>query len=492
MTLTSLFIDNENVTAQDQRTFERRNPVSGQLASTGVCASPKDAVRAVEAASRAFGAWSATGPGERRALLNKAADALEALRPALVKAMKDETGASTLWCQFNVSTAVGIVREAAAITTQISGQVIPSDLPGNISMAMRQPAGVVLGIAPWNAPGILGVRAIATPLACGNTVILKGSEICPASHRLLVDAFHHAGFAPGVVNFIIHAPEDAGTVVSAMIAHKAVRRVNFTGSTKVGKIIGLKCAEHLKPALLELGGKAPFVVLDDADLDQAAEAAAFGAFMHSGQICMSTERFVVDASVADAFCERLTAKATALRPDTTSSAIASVVDMSTVLRCNALIDDALAKGATLLCGGRATSTLMQPTLLDHVTTDMESYKEEIFGPVLQIVRAANFEEALALPTKHQYGNGVAIFTRNGHAAREFAARVNVGMVGINVPIPVPVAYHSFGGWKRSAFGDTNQYGMEGIKFWTKVKTVTARWPDGSHDGANSFIIPTMG
>lgn len=470
MTLTSLFIDNQNVTAQDQRTFERRNPVSGQLASTGVCASPEDAVRAVDAASRAFGAWSATGPGERRALLNKAADALEALRPALVKAMKDETGASTLWCQFNVSTAVGIVREAAAITTQISGQVIPSDLPGNISMAMRQPAGVVLGIAPWNAPGILGVRAIATPLACGNTVILKGSEICPASHRLLVDAFHHAGFAPGVVNFIIHAPEDAGTVVSAMIAHKAVRRVNFTGSTKVGKIIGLKCAEHLKPALLELGGKAPFVVLDDADLDQAAEAAAFGAFMHSGQICMSTERFVVDASVADAFCERLTAKASALRPDTTSSAVASVVDMSTVLRCNALIDDALAKGATLLCGGRATSTLMQPTLLDHVTPEMRIYQEESFGPVKGIVRVQGEDEAVRCANDNEYGLSAAVFGRDAARALRVAQRIESGICHVNGPTLHDEPQMHFGGVKNSGIGHFG--GQSGIDAFTELRWVT--------------------
>ncbi|MDZ7892796.1 MAG: aldehyde dehydrogenase [Rhodoferax sp.] len=470
MTLTSLFIDNHNITAQDQGTFERRNPVSGQLASTGVCASPQDAVRAVEAASRAFPAWSATGPNERRSLLNKAADALEALRPALVQAMQSETGASTLWCEFNVSTAVGIVREAAALTTQIAGQVIPSDVPGNMALALRQPAGVVLGIAPWNAPAILGIRAIAVPLACGNTVVLKGSELCPATHRLLVDAFAHAGFAPGVVNYIIHAPENAGPVVQAMIAHKAVRRVNFTGSTKVGRIIALQCAEHLKPALLELGGKAPFVVLDDADLDQAAEAAAFGAFLHSGQICMSTERLVVDESVADAFAERLKAKARVLVAQTAGSPIAAVVDMSTVIRCNALIEDAVAKGATLLCGGKASSTLMAPTLLDHVTPDMRIYQEESFGPVKGIVRVRGADEAVRCANDNDYGLSAAVFGRDAARAMRVAQQIESGICHINGPTVHDEPQMHFGGVKHSGIGHFG--GQSGIDAFTDLRWVT--------------------
>ena len=470
MSTTALFIHNENVTAQDQRTFERRNPVTGELASTGVCASPADAVRAVESASRAFDAWAATGPGERRALLHKAADALEALRPEFVRAMQAETGASTLWCQFNVSTAVGMLQEAAAITTQISGQVIPSDVPGNLALALRQPAGVVLGIAPWNAPGILGMRAIATPLACGNTVILKGSELCPASHRLIVDAFHRAGFPPGVVNFIIHAPQDAGTVVSAMIAHRSVRRVNFTGSTKVGKIIALQCAEHLKPALLELGGKAPFVVLDDADLAQATEAAAFGAFMHSGQICMSTERFVVDQTVADDFCARLAAKAQTLQPNTTDSAIASVVNMATVERCNALIEDALQKGGTLLCGGKATSTLMVPTLIDHVTPEMRIYQEESFGPVKCIVRVKGEEEAVRCANDNEYGLSAAVFGLDGARALRVAQRIESGICHINGPTLHDEPQMHFGGTKNSGIGHFG--GQSGIDAFTDLRWVT--------------------
>ena len=226
---------------------------------------------AVEAAAEAFRTWSETGPSERRALLLKAADALEAKTPAFVEAVPAETGATGMWAGFNVMLAAGMIREAAALTTQVAGEVIPSDVPGSLAMGVRQPAGVVLGIAPWNAPVILGVRAIATPLACGNTVILKGSENCPRTHALIVEAFVDAGFPPGVVNYITNAPADAGAVVEAMVAHPAVRRINFTGSTKVGRIIAMTCAKHLKPVVLELGGKALVI---DAEFDKNFQLSA--------------------------------------------------------------------------------------------------------------------------------------------------------------------------------------------------------------------------
>src|SRR5690606_1843897 len=231
---------------------------------------------------------------------------------AIVAAMADETGATTGWAGFNVTLAADMLREAASLTTQIRGEIIPSNRPGCLSMAVRQPAGVVLSIAPWNAPVILGVRSLATPLACGNTVVMKTSEMCPRTHRLLIEAVQSAGLPPGVLNAISNAPDDAAAVVEAMIAHPAVRRINFTGSTRVGRVIAETAGRHLKPALLELGGKAPLLVLDDADLEQAVAAAAFGAFMHQGQICMSTERVVVDEAIADEFVGALAAKATSL------------------------------------------------------------------------------------------------------------------------------------------------------------------------------------
>src|SRR3954469_891536 len=267
---------------------------------------------AADAAFAAFPAWAAMGPNARRLLLNKAADAIEALADQFVVAMKEELRASEPWARFNVALGAGMVREAAALTTQITGEVIPSDKPGLLALALREPVGVVLGIAPWNAPVILGCRAMATPLACGNTVILKASERCPRTHALIVEAFADAGFPDGVVNLVTNDPADAAEVVGALIDHPAVRRINFTGSTAVGKIVAKRAAENLKPVLLELGGKAPLIVLDDADLDEAVKAAAFGAFMNAGQICMSTERIIVVQAVADEFAARFAKKASGM------------------------------------------------------------------------------------------------------------------------------------------------------------------------------------
>jgi acyl-CoA reductase-like NAD-dependent aldehyde dehydrogenase/ABC-type branched-subunit amino acid transport system ATPase component len=346
----SMLINGLSVSAEKGATFERRNPLDGSVATRAPAASEADAVAAVEAAAEAFTTWSQTGPTERRMLLLKAADALEAKTPQFIEAVAAETGATGMWAGFNVHLAAGMIREAAALTTQISGEVIPSDVPGSLAMGVRQPAGVVVGIAPWNAPVILGTRAIAVPLACGNTVVLKGSENCPRTHQLIVQAFVDAGLPAGVVNYITNAPADAGRVVEAMVAHPAVRRVNFTGSTRVGKIIAMTCAKYLKPVVLELGGKAPLLVLDDANLEDAVNAAAFGAFANSGQICMSTERLIVDRKIADDFVSLFAKKAKGLplgdprKPEPV--VLGSVIGMGTVEHCNALIDDALAKGAT--------------------------------------------------------------------------------------------------------------------------------------------------
>src|SRR5690348_16395661 len=265
-----------------------------------------------EGAANAFESWSKLGPNARRALLNRAADAIEARGDRFVSLMAEELRASEPWARFNVMLGAAMVREAAALTTQITGEVIPSDKPGLLSMALREPIGVVLGIAPWNAPLILGCRAIATPLACGNTVILKASERCPRTHALIVEAFAAAGFPEGVVSLVTNEPEHASEVVGALIDHPAVRRINFTGSTAVGRIIAKRAAEHLKPVLLELGGKAPLIVLADADLDEAVKAAAFGAFLNAGQICMSTERIIVVEAIADEFARRFAQRAAAM------------------------------------------------------------------------------------------------------------------------------------------------------------------------------------
>ncbi|KQP15627.1 aldehyde dehydrogenase [Pseudorhodoferax sp. Leaf265] len=472
----SMLINGQAVAAENGASFERRNPLDESLATRAPAASPADAIRAVEAAAAAFPAWSQTGPNARRALLLKAADALEAKAPEFIATLPRETGATAMWTGFNVMLAAGMLREAAALTTQVAGEVIPSDVPGSLALAVRQPAGVVLGIAPWNAPVILGVRAIATPLACGNTVVFKGSELCPHTHQLIAQAFIDAGFPPGVVNYITNAPADAAAVVDAMIAHPAVRRVNFTGSTRVGKLIAVQCAQHLKPVVLELGGKAPFVVLDDADLDAAVDGAAFGSFANSGQICMSTERIVVDAAIADAFVARFAAKASALPLGDPRGpnpvVLGSVVGMNTVTHCNALIDDALAKGAKLLCGGKAENTLMPATLLDHVTPAMRLYNEETFGPVKAIVRVNGVEEAIRVANDNAYGLSSAVFGRDTARAIAVAQRIESGICHVNGPTVHDEAQMPFGGVKGSGWGRFG--GKAGIAEFTDLRWVTVQ------------------
>ena len=468
-------IGGERRPAEGGAVFERRNPLDGAVATRAPAATARDAVAAVEAAQQAFAAWSQTGPGERRALLLKAAQAIEARHDDFVRAMARETGASALWAGFNVHLAAGLLTEAAALTTQIGGEVIPSDVPGSLAMGVRQAAGVVLGIAPWNAPVILGVRALATPLACGNTVVFKGSELCPQTHALIVDALHDAGLPPGTVNFVTNAPADAAEVVEAIVAHPAVRRVNFTGSTRVGRLIAQTCARHIKPAVLELGGKAPFVVLDDADIDAAVDAAVFGAFANSGQICMSTERIVLDERIADAFVSRFAARAKSLPlgdPREGPVVLGSVVDMATVERCNALIDDALAQGAVLVCGGRAGNTLMPATVLDRVTPAMRVYGEETFGPLKAIVRVADTEAAIATANDNAFGLSSAVFGRDIARAWNVARRIEAGICHVNGPTVHDEAQMPFGGVKASGYGRFG--GKAGVEAFTELRWLTVQ------------------
>lgn len=470
----SMLINGLKVTAEKGATFERRNPLDGTVATRAPACSPADAVMAAEAAAEAFKTWSQTGPTERRMLLLKAADALEAKTPKFIEAVGAETGGTGMWAGFNVMLAAGMLREAAALTTQVAGEVIPSDVPGSLAMGVRQPAGVVLGIAPWNAPIILGVRAIATPLACGNTVIFKGSENCPRTHQLIVEAFMDAGFPPGVVNYITNAPADAGAVVEAIVAHPAVRRVNFTGSTRVGRIIAMTCAKYLKPVVLELGGKAPMVILDDADIDDAVNGAAFGCFANSGQICMSTERIIVDNKIADAFVKKFADKAKNLplgdprKPEPV--VLGSVIGMSTVEHCNALIDDALAKGAKLVCGEKVNTTLMPATILDHVTPAMKIYHEETFGPVKCVVRVNGVEEAVACANDNEYGLSAAVFGADVARAFNVARRIDSGICHVNGPTVHDEAQMPFGGVKGSGMGRFG--GKAGINEFTELRWIT--------------------
>lgn len=453
-------------------TFIRRNPVTGEIVGTAPAATIADVDAACDAAAAAFPAWSEVGPNARRALLNKAADALESRKDAFITAMVEEIGATPSWARFNLTLAAGIVREAAAMTTQIGGEVIPSDKPGCISMALREPVGVMVGIAPWNAPIILGVRAIAMPLACGNTVILKASEACPRTHALIVEAFNEV-LPEGSVNLISNAPEDAGEIVGALIDNRHVRRINFTGSTHVGTIIAKRAAEHLKPVLLELGGKAPFLVLDDADLDEAVKAAAFGAFMNSGQICMSTERIIVVDSVADAFAEKLAAKAGTLtvgNPAEDKTTLGAVVDQKTVDCVSGLVEDALAKGAVRIAGGDSDGVLMPATVIDHITTDMRLFHDESFGPVVGITRARDEAHAILLANDTRYGLSAAVFTRDTARGLRVARQIRSGICHINGATVHDEAQMPFGGTKASGYGRFG--GKAGIDSFTELRWIT--------------------
>ncbi|MFL5156590.1 MAG: aldehyde dehydrogenase [Microvirga sp.] len=469
----NLLIDDRDVAASTGATFERRDPITGDVASRAAAASVADAQAAADAAAAAFPAWSKLGPNARRSVLLKAADLLEGRAAEFVNLMATEIGATAGWAQFNVKLAAGMLREAASLTTQITGEIIPSDKPGCVSMAVRQPAGVVLGIAPWNAPVILGVRAIATPLACGNTVVLKASEICPGTHHLIGAVLREAGLPAGAINVITNAPENAPEIIEALIAHPAVRRINFTGSTRVGRIIAETAARFLKPVLLELGGKASLVVLDDADLDAAVAASAFGAFMNQGQICMSTERIVVDNAVADDFVAKLAAKAESLQagnPRHGNFALGSLVGVEAAERIGGLVNDAVSKGAKLLAGGRVDGTVMSATVLDHVTPAMRLYGEESFGPVVCVIRATGVEEAVRIANDTEYGLSAAVFGRDITRALEVAHRIDSGICHINGATVHDEAQMPFGGVKASGYGRFG--GKAGIAEFTELRWIT--------------------
>lgn len=473
---TTLLIGGDARGATGDRVFERRNPVSGDIATEAAAASVADALAAVAAAQAAFPAWSASGPALRRTLLLKAADRLEARAPELTEIVVAETGCTPPWAGFNTHLGAQILREAAAITTQIAGEVIPSDKPGTLSLAVRQPAGVCLGIAPWNAAIILGLRAIAVPLACGNTVVLKASELCPATHRLIGDVMTEAGFPAGVVNVITNAPEDAAAVVEALVAAPAVRRVNFTGSTRVGRRIAELCAHHLKPAVLELGGKAPFVVLDDADLDGAVNAAAFGAFMNQGQICMSTERIIVQDAVADEFVRKLAAKAQSLPAGDPRGPVVlgALVTPEAAEKMEALIADAVAKGAVVVAGGHRRGAVVEATVIDRVTPDMRLYAEESFGPVKPVIRVSSVDDAIAVANDTEYGLSAALFTRDIQKGLALAGRIQSGICHINGPTVQDEPQMPFGGVKASGYGRFG--GKAGIHEFTELRWITVEDP----------------
>lgn len=480
MEMLGLMIGGAERPASDKGSFERRNPITNAVVTRAAAATVNDAIAAVDAAAAAFPDWSQTTPRIRREVLSKAADILIEKTPLFVDAMISEIGAAADWARFNVKLAAEMLHDAAGMTTQITGEIIPSNRPGTTAMAVRQPAGVVLSMAPWNAPVILGVRSIAMPLACGNTVVMKTSEICPRTHRLIVDTLNEAGLPAGVLNAISNAQDDAPQIVEALISQPAIRRINFTGSTRVGRLIAEVAGRHLKPTLMELGGKAPFIVLDDADIDAAVAAAAFGAFMNQGQICMGTERLIVDDSLADAFATALAAKVRTLKsgdPAAGNAALGSVVDATAASRIGRLIKDAISKGAILAAGGGINGPVVQPTVLDHVTPSMRIYSEESFGPIAAIIRVSGVDEAVRVANDTEYGLSAAIFGKDAMRAMSIARRIESGICHINGPTVHDEAHMPFGGVKASGFGRFG--GNAGINEFTELRWITIQ--DGPLD-----------
>jgi len=480
---TQLIINNEAINASNGATFERLNSVTGELVTQGAAATVEDANRAADTAAIAFKTWSETGPTERRLLLLKAADLLESKTNDFIQAMAAEVGASALWAGFNVMMAASLFREAASMTTQIQGETIPTDKPDTLSMTFRQPVGVILSMAPWNGAIALAARAIAYPIACGNTVVFRASEVSPKTHLLVAEALYEAGLPAGVLNVITHASEDAPQITEALIAHPAVKRINFTGSTRVGRIIAQQAGQHLKRCLLELGGKSPLVILDDANIDEAVRAAIFGCFLYQGQICMTTGRIVVDEKVADEFVEKFAAAAKELTMGNPAEAgneqciIGPLVDNSSGKRLTEIVKDATDKGATLVSGGEADGASMPATILDHVTSDMRAYEEESFGPVISIIRVKGDEEALFVANDTEYGLSGSVFSRNFPRAMKMAKHIESGICHINSATVNGEAQAPYGGSKSTGYGRFDGRAM--IDEFTELRWITVA-PDHVH------------
>ena len=475
----SMIIGDRTAKFESPHVFERANPGTKEVVNRAIGASEQEAIAACEAAAEAFKEWSKTGPGMRRDLLLKAEEAMKARVPDIIAAMEAELGASAPWSGFNVHLAEGLIREAASLTTMITGQTIPSNIPGLTAMTERRPCGVILSIAPWNAPVILSTRAIAMPLACGNTVVLKGSEICPETHRLVVQSFVDAGFPPGVINYVNNHPDDGPKIVETLIKHKDVKRVNFTGSSHTGRIIAEVAGRELKPCLLELGGKSPMIVLDDADLDEAARAATFGSFMNTGQICMSTEKLVVDEKIADQFVEKFapSAKRLGIR-DGCEVPLGPMAMHNGPDKINALIEDAVAKGAVAVLRGESDGAKMSPTILDRVTPAMDIYYEESFGPVVAMVRFDTIEEAISIANDTEYGLAASVFGQDVGRALAVAGRLDAGNRHVNMATIHDQPQMPFGGLKASGYGRFN--GLEAIYEFTDTVLTTVRTSPAVH------------
>jgi len=493
------FIGGTSVAA-GERSGEVFNPSAGEVQANVRLGTAADLQRAVDAANAALPGWAATNPQRRARVMFNFKALVEKNMEELAATLASEHGKVIADAKGDIQRGLEVIEFACGIPHALKGEYTQGAGPGIDVYSMRQPLGVVAGITPFNFPAMIPMWMFGVAIAVGNAFILKPSERDPSVPVRLAELMKEAGLPDGILN-VVHGDKE---MVDAILDHPDVKAISFVGSSDIAQYIYSRGTANGKRVQAFGGAKNHGIVMPDADLDQVVSDLTGAAFGSAGERCMALPVVVpVGEKTADALREKLIPAIEALRVGVSTDPDAHygpVVNEAHKNRVEHWIQTCVDEGGELVVDGRGFSLqgsekgyFVGPTLFDHVKPHFRSYQEEIFGPVLQIVRAADFNEAVRLPSEHQYGNGVAIFTRNGHAAREFAARVNVGMVGINVPIPVPVAYHTFGGWKRSGFGDTNQHGMEGVKFWTKVKTVTARWPDGGvGHGGNAFIIPTMG
>jgi len=481
------------------RQHEVFDPNTGTVQAKVPLGGKADLDKAVAAARAAQPDWAAVNPQRRARVMFKFKELVEANLESLAELLASEHGKVVADARGDVLRGIDVIEFACGIPHAIKGEYTQGAGPGIDVYSMRQPLGLVAGITPFNFPAMIPMWMFGPAIACGNAFILKPSERDPSVPVRLAELMREAGLPEGILQ-VVHGDKE---MVDAILDEPAISAVSFVGSSDIAHYVYSRGVANGKRVQAMGGAKNHGIVMPDADLDQVVNDLAGAAFGSAGERCMALPVVVpVGDKTADALREKLIPAIHALKVGVSTDAEAQygpVVTAEHRQRIEKWIQKAVDEGSELVVDGRGFSLqghekgfFIGPSFLDRVTPDMTSYKEEIFGPVLQMVRAKDFEEAVRLPSEHQYGNGVAIFTRNGHAAREFTHRVNVGMVGVNVPIPVPVAYHTFGGWKRSGFGDIDQHGMEGVRFWTKNKKVTQRWPDGSATGENAFVIPTMG
>ena len=492
------FIGGKRVAGTSGRTGEVFQPMDGTLRGTVALASKEELTAAVANAKQAQKAWGVVNPQRRARVLMKFLDLIAKYNDELADILAREHGKTIPDAKGDIQRGVEVVEFALGVPHLMKGEYTDGAGPGIDSYSMRQPLGVVAGITPFNFPAMIPLWKLAPAIACGNAFILKPSERDPGVPLRLAEIFIEAGGPPGILN-VVNGDKVA---VDAILDDPDIQAVGFVGSTPIAQYIYARGTATGKRVHCFGGAKNHLVVMPDADMDQTVDALMGAGYGAAGERCMAVSVAVpVGQKTADELVRRLIPRVEALKigPSTDASAdYGPLVTKAHLDKVTSYVDIGVNEGAKLVVDGRGfkmqgyeNGFYLGGCLFDGVTKDMRIYKEEIFGPVLSVVRAKTYDEALGLCNDHEYGNGVAIFTRDGDAARDFASKVQVGMVGVNIPVPVPVAYYTFGGWKRSGFGDLNQHGPDSIRFYTKTKTITARWPSGVKEGAD-FSIPTMG